>query len=380
MRGARALQRAVEGTVDPRVDVDALAQRIAVTDVTTMVATCVNNRVSGLVHDRLAAAGVDPAELAPVAHERDHARFRHLRTVRALQEVTGALDLPFLVVKGPVLASHWYRSDGVRGYGDLDLLVRRHDFADAVVALEDLGYEVITRNWLHYTEAGMAEVQFVRDEVRVDLHWDLQPVRSIRQEIPQDPDGWFERAITVDVAGVAVRTLDAVDTLVHVALHGALSGGNFLVYLTDIAAVAAHDVDYPTLIARVDQIGGPGCVHGILERARRTIGAPIPQSAIGALSRPRLWAPVFGMVDRLARTQRRVEYSLRPRPLLMAGRSSWKATIAALTSITGDQLSMRMRAGSAPRYGVGGSRHYLTPAGGPDAQQAYFDYVASSQP
>src|SRR5205085_2726171 len=51
----------------------------------------------------------------------------------------------------------------------------------------------------------------------------------------------FARARSVTVDGVEVRTPDAVDTLIHLALHACLAGGGRFVWLKDIEQAVAND-------------------------------------------------------------------------------------------------------------------------------------------
>ena len=377
MSRSSRLRRAVEASADRTVDIGTLASLIADADPTLFVEACIDNRLSGIVADRLIETGVlSDEQLAPLLHERNHAGFRHLRTVRALGDVLDGMSMDVLVVKGPVLASHWYTDGYVRGYGDLDLLVRREDFQAAVDDLERMGFRLVTENWRHYTDAGMGELQFALGGVKVDLHWDLQPVRAIRHEIPLAASEWFERSITVDIGGRQVRTLGVEDTLLHLALHGALSGGNSVVFLTDLRAVIDHGIDWATFAELVDAAGGPGCVHGLLDRARRTISVDVPDAVIDGLHTPRLWRPIFRAVEDVPRSMAGMGRALRPRRLLMSGRSSWPATLRQLGSIS--LASAASRVGIAPRYSPGGSRHYLTPSGGSAGRREYLAYVASS--
>jgi hypothetical protein len=56
-------------------------------------------------------------------------------------------------MKGPVVAALFYPDVGDRTYGDLDLLVGRRDFSEAMRILEELGYQhTIRRSSSHLAQ------------------------------------------------------------------------------------------------------------------------------------------------------------------------------------------------------------------------------------
>ena len=68
-----------------------------------------------------------------------------VRTVADVERALGDAGVPTLVFKGPVLASLLYREGGLRSYGDVDILVPRRRFADAVLTLEAAGFGTRSR-------------------------------------------------------------------------------------------------------------------------------------------------------------------------------------------------------------------------------------------
>ena len=304
-RIAHDLRHALERAADPSCSESELARAVAVVDPSDFVELCIKNRIAGVVCDRVGAANVlDDEHLHPLLSAQANAQLRHLQTLRVVAEVAEALTVPWLVIKGPVLASHWYKS-GVRQYNDLDIVVHPADFGTATAELERLGFEVQTRNWDRYLEAQMAEIQFKRDDLKIDLHWDLQPVGELRVEMLHDRARWLRRAMPVSLAGVEVQTLSPEDTLLHLCLHGALSGGDVLVYLTDVRAVIDRGIDWDRFVRLAVTAGTPACVHGILDRAKRTVSADVPTRVLRVIAGPPLWGPIFRMVDRAPRGENR---------------------------------------------------------------------------
>src|SRR5205807_2067762 len=116
----------------------------------------------------------------------------HMKVIGELTAMSAALDearIPFMVVKGPVLAEVVYPRNDLRAYGDLDV----------------------------------------------------------------DMDALFARARSVSLDGPTVLTLDSPDTLLQLALHAALSGGSKLAWLKDIDRAAADPgLDWDEVVRRAE--------------------------------------------------------------------------------------------------------------------------------
>jgi hypothetical protein len=96
-----------------------------------------------------------------------------------------------------------------------------------------------------------------------------------------------------------VRTLDPTDTLIHLCLHAAISGGDRLVWVKDIErAVAVRPPDWDELVSRCARwsVGAP--VGLMLARAAAFLGAEVPGTALRTLL-GRGTSVVIGVVDRL---------------------------------------------------------------------------------
>ena len=226
-------------------------------------------------------------------HVRQEA-MRHLAAQAPLRRTGAALDaadIPWVVVKGPVLAELSYGTLP-RGYGDLDIVVSPARLHDATTALRDVGYVVGDRNWrlANRKRTGQLHLGAAPTVPGVDLHWHLVNPRRHRERW-RLPMGELLDRRSVDPR-VGAPVLDASDRLVHYGIHAAISGGFQLGWLKDIERTVANDPpDWDVLVERSRRwrVGLP--VAAMLERTAHTLRVGLPDGLTAALtaSRSQSW-------------------------------------------------------------------------------------------
>lgn len=359
---------------------DDIAGLVAAAPQSDIPAAAAFHRVEGCVHEALhTVAGVDPDVLATLALARERAVRQHLLRVRALArfgQVMADAGVPWVVLKGVVLATLLYRDPGLRSSVDVDILVARHDFVRAVVALEHAGYRHLVHNWPMVLDSGAGELTLSDGTVSIDLHWHLLYATRDREGIRFDPQQLLDRARTVTVGGREVRTFDAVDTLLHLGVHATASGGDRLVWLKDIErSLRVEHPDLDELARRARAMECAPMVGLALRRAAVTLGAPVPAGLARSLS-GRALVVLDRAVTAWAPPERADEDGSPARMLARGTRTGLDATIADLGHITLHRFTSFVTRRPDPR-GLDPARpNVLTHAvGGPLDKQAYLDWV-----
>ena len=254
--------------------------------------------VSGFVWRAVRAAGLgDRPDAAPLRSAVAVAAGRHLRAMAEVERIDAALrDVPWLLFKGPVLATLVHGSPTLRSPVDLDVLVPRSAFRCAVRGLERAGCTVYERNWTLVRTARLGSLRLhTPSGALIDLHWDLLNDAAARGAFRVSSAAAIDRARVVPLGSVRVRTLDPVDTVVHLALHAALAGAHRLVWLADVAAATSGltaDERSATLPARAAEWAVEPAVALVLRRSAAVLGpAAFAPAAPGSAAAP---APVSG--------------------------------------------------------------------------------------
>ena len=254
-----------------------------------------DNRVDALLQHGLADAipGAVPADVeASLGAYRAANLVRNQRRLALLTELGTALErdgIPFLVFKGPVLASEFYGDLGLRFFWDLDVLVRPRDVARAGARLVERGLRrPLARSHredrflsrYHYAHA----FEHPTEELEVDLHWRLFPPNFA---MAIDEEGVWARAVFCPIGGVALPTLSPEDTLLHLAVHGAKEEWRRLQMLCDVAELlrarpGALDADAGR--RRATAQGAGRMLRLAAQLAHEGLGAPLSDQARAAIA------------------------------------------------------------------------------------------------
>ncbi|HVN84838.1 MAG TPA: nucleotidyltransferase family protein [Candidatus Binatia bacterium] len=239
-------------------------------------------------------------------------------------------EIPFLVIKGSVLAEHVYGNPELRPFEDVDVVVSPDRVTAAERVMRALGYrfsqirQLLSATPRNETEARLAELVTRRFYERfhyelpfapasregwlpVDVHWHIAP----RARLPIHAAQLWNHTSPTVVAGVPVATLDLEATLIHLALHASTCSlaGFRLLPLCDVAwATTRFGDQYQRLWALADAWGVRSQVETVLTIVDRVLGVPPPErirremspSVAGGFGFPAVARPAF-LIDQTDR-------------------------------------------------------------------------------
>ena len=323
-----------------------------------------------------------PAPVPAVDGAVHSAQARRLRVASDLAVVAAALGerVPFLVVKGPALASASFADPSLRSYVDLDVVVRPFDLKEATERLERAGCRLLDANWPLLMTADGHELHLVGPSGGpIDLHWSIGR-EPLREDTSPSVQTLLDRSVSVIVDGHWVRTLGPCDTVVHLAVHAAASGGHRLSYLVDLRAAlvtALSSASEADLVGTAQEWGARPAVALMLGRLSRTLGHPVgrhlrslPHAGVWGLvvRAADWWAPpalvgLNGSVSRLVARSCRATARDSLRAVALKGRAWW----------VGDRDRPPLAADMLGPDHPGSCFH---PAGGPEGREQFFAHLA----
>ena len=326
-----------------------LRTRPAALDTTVLADVSWQHRVAGCVYATLRHADwLEPEALAAIGRARGEVLGRHLRDLaelRRFSELFGSAGIPWLVFKGPALAGHVYARPDLRTSGDIDLLVAPGTARAAMELLESEGYKSTDEDWSQLRKDVAGQVGLLTPwGTSVDLHWYLISYEGVRKDFSISPTALLERAQTVTLGPQKVPTFDSTDTLLHLAVHAGLDGGNRLVWLKDIdQTVRACPPSWSLLVERAHEWGAGALVAVMLVRAARVLQTPLPEGIVRQLCASRAWLAAESLVNVVSPVPRVGEGPSLARLIARAGRSTGRRSFAELADHSRRGFTYRAR-------------------------------------
>lgn len=159
-----------------------------------------------------------------------------LGELRQLLELFAAHNISVVPFKGPALAVLVYGNLALRTFGDLDVMVFRHDLLRAKDLLLSAGYQLaFTPQSAQDTAPRLTDFYILlhhEGRVRVDLQWRIKG-RSFAFAL--DTEGLQDRLLSTSLAGTTTLTFAPEDLLIILCVHGSKHLWGKLKWICDVA-------------------------------------------------------------------------------------------------------------------------------------------------
>jgi len=181
---------------------------------------------------------------------------------QVLGEIAAAFDdrrVPFVLLKGEALSKGLYPQEGLRPYGDIDLLIRPEAYETAKEILVELGFGLRLPTKEGEKLRLFGEIEFDkkgRFTVTVDLHWDTLMTSWEPRSLFSGDETWS----SLDQIYLGARALPVLRgellllyLSVHFAFHHVFDG---LLWLCDLFLLLRRDedrIDWDRLVAMADR-------------------------------------------------------------------------------------------------------------------------------
>ena len=213
--------------------------------------------------------------------------YRSIRKVLA-QLLESGVD--YMVVKGPALAYTVYPDPALRAFNDLDLVVREQDWAAMHRLLVKMGFEpeadLPQPPPKLVPQAVLYELKYRHQEYNwllVEVHYDDLLNAGLAS---RDMEGFWQRAILVDVEGMPIKVLSLEDQLIHLCAHAHYHGYGRLNCFSDMAFILrdhAAQLDWERLLATVRTEEAQVGVYYSLRFLDQLLGVSVPEDVLAAL-------------------------------------------------------------------------------------------------
>ncbi|MBN1673284.1 MAG: nucleotidyltransferase family protein [Kiritimatiellae bacterium] len=226
---------------------------------------------------------------------------RNTLFLRVLDAVSDRLaGIPHIVLKGAYLATRVYDNPALRGFADIDLLVRKTDFAGADSRLNEAGYTRAEQGAVEGTAAFLNSVRYTASSggPSVHVHWHLlNSILPKYRAAHMDIDEVWQRARPMSPDRADQLALAPEHVIIHLADHALRHSFDRLSLVCDMERVVVAlgpELDWSCLTADSLRWGlGRQVYHG-LSMLCRTTACRVPPDCLEALRPKRM-----GFAERL---------------------------------------------------------------------------------
>jgi hypothetical protein len=218
--------------------------------------------------------------LATSYRQRNLVLVAELLRVMAILEGAGIAVIPY---KGPALAQSVYGDFALREFVDLDLIIKPADAIKARRALMTAGLPPahsvsrLAEQLLRYFHCECSFV--VLREVKLEINWRQAPAYW---QLPRLDDDMWARLGSLRLAGVDTPSLDPIDLLIVLCVHGCKHGWSMLKWIVDIAELLRVEpqLDWSLMNARAHDIGAAIMLEVGLVLAHEFLQVPLPADVL----------------------------------------------------------------------------------------------------
>jgi hypothetical protein len=272
-------------TIDARQREDIQRLIAAGPDWESLIMTARRHGLCSLLYLNLCAADqkhVPSAVIKRLATLASNYRSRNLVLISELLRIVAILEkagIDVIPYKGPALAQYAYRDFGLREFVDLDLLIRPADAIKARRVLIAAGLPAanpvsrLAEQWHRYFHCEFAFV--LLRQIKLEVNWRQAPAYWL---LPRLDDEVWERLGSLRLAGVDTASLDPVDLLIVLCIHGCKHIWDTLKWLVDVAELVRGQpgLDWVTLHSRAQEMGAAVMLEIGLVLAHDLLQAPVP--------------------------------------------------------------------------------------------------------
>lgn len=223
-------------------------------------------------------------QLTDIQRKAHFSAFVFTETLKNVLAAFHRAQLPVIPLKGPALAERLYGDPALRAYGDLDLLVRSCDLAQAEALLTGLGFHP-------GSEADGYHRLWLRNSVHLELHHNVDHPLAFDYDIHR---AW-RSAIQSQFAGIPIQILAPADELVYLCLHAVRHRFDRLCLLVDLG-LAFRSLPLPQPTQSMPAVLRNTLALGWLMAAKLDPDLPAIDPALAA---PTEWSRLGGLADQL---------------------------------------------------------------------------------
>ena len=162
-----------------------------------------------------------------------------IHAIRIFQEFKEN-DVSHIFFKGPLLSLELYNDIGYRNFGDIDVLVEKHDVEKAKNLLEELGFYCIypkikltkKQKEVNYSISHHYQFKHPVQPIHIELHWSITNPKSF---FGMESHDIISNSISLKVSNYELPYISKIENIVFLAAHGSIHQWYRLFWIKDFS-------------------------------------------------------------------------------------------------------------------------------------------------
>ncbi len=229
-----------------------------------------------------------------IARNRHH--YDELRKI--LQSFKDA-GIPVIILKGAALAELVYHDVGLRGFNDIDILVRKEDLWKVKRRVLEAGYFLDERvSPEAYNEKFGCDLNYFKD-FPLEIHWDI--LRKVGSDKPTKVtiEELWKNATPVRITDIDTLILAPEDMLLHLCIHLPKHRYNRLIWLCDLSEIITYyDIDWNQVLKNANKCKAKLYMYYGLYFSSKLVGANVPPYVLQKLKPNDLETKLFLLINK----------------------------------------------------------------------------------
>jgi len=239
---------------------------------------------------------------------------RHYDELRHILRSFKDAEIPVIILKGAALAEIVYHDVGLRGFNDIDILVRKEDLKNAKRIALTAGYTLDEQvSPEAYNEKFGCDLYYFKN-FPLEIHWDILRKSGSDKHTKVTIEELWKNATPVRIANIDALMLAPENMLLHLCIHLPKHRYNRLIWLCDISEIIRYyDIDWNLVLKNANKYKAKLYLYYGLYFTSKLLGANVPAYALQKLKPNNLERMLFLSINKdIISGRKNVLYQITP--------------------------------------------------------------------
>jgi hypothetical protein len=207
---------------------------------------------------------------------------RHYDELRQILQSFKDAGIPVIILKGAAFAEIVYHDIGLRGFNDIDIMVRKEDLQKAKNTAIDAGYALDKIPEAIYEKFGY-NLHYIK-KTTLEIHWNITRRTGSERYTKIEIEELWKNVISSKVLDFDILVLSPEDQLLHLCIHLAGHRYNRVIWFCDISEIIEHyNVNWELVLKNAKKYRAQAYLYYGLYFTSKLLDADVPANVLQKL-------------------------------------------------------------------------------------------------